>query len=330
MKMLHLGLAIAVTLPFADASLAGSGLEVRKIRPQRIGLKATIFRAVDGFHTPLIYTVTLRPDEVNALLPNALAPRLDRPETGLGGKLRQLSRSEGFIRWVRDALHSAEKPTDIVDDAGVAGLFREERSPHTFTISSDGFAFAETGPELNHDVISKHVMIATDFKDVRFAGQFWREGSRLCYNGNSGTYMKHRKEAGLNRAPKDKAALPILQPIFEPSLKVELCGVIAPHFGSSEALDQGEKAITSAELAEAAIARDPSAENADELLAAAVSARQGAEEAFLASRNAAWKKKDRRKHPEIYAELDRQAAEAAYEAKRRRKVIEKILGIDED
>lgn len=305
---------------FASAS-EGTPLEVYRLRPQRIGLASSGVRLLRGLKTPIIYDVTLDSRVVTALLPVAMEPRLVRADAG---KFEKKVNTPGFINEVKEVLRESKKRTDITDSSGLAALLPNFQT-HNFVITSDAFTFGKAGKAKMLDKFSKHAMISKDLQDVRFAGQMWRDGVTLCLNGNSGTYMKKRKSAGLSEEPDTELVIQILSPVFAPALTVLECRMIAPGFGGHEALDQAQKAELSVKLGEAALAAGVLAPESEKLTNAITNARIAAVDAHAASKAALLAAKTKHQAREEYLRLDLVAAEAAAHAKEMRKKIEKIL-----
>lgn len=319
-----------VSLTVANPLFAGqnSPLEVYRVRPQTVGVGSAVIKLIRPQGTPLLYDVALDATQVETTFPEVMEPRLVRPDVS---KLSRLFRSsQGLIKSLKHSLRRVKEETGIVDAAGLADLFRESSS-HTYTITGHTLTFANTGPAPGVDFLSKHVLISEDLHDVRFAGQMWKQGELLCVNGNSGTYVKKRGASGLNKAPKLQTVVAFLTPLFSPALKVTECRAIAPSFGSSESLDQAQKAEIAVQKAqqylesEAELSSVLSSEIQAELKTAMETTTLAAALAFAASENAHLTHRERLADPDAYLELDRLAADAADAAKEARKKIEKLL-----
>lgn len=311
---------VALNSGFAVAQ-AGAPLEVYRFRPQRVGLGSTAVRLLRGLKTPVLYDVTLDSNRVTTLLPHAMEPRLERPDAG---KIQKVLLTDSFMNGLKSVLRKAKNKTDITASAELAALFSEFQT-HNFTITSDVFTFAKSGKTRMLDSLSKHAIISKNLHDVRFAGQMWRDGTKLCLNANSGTYMKKRKSAGMSEEPDHAKAIQLLTPIFAPALKVIECREIAPGFGGSEALDQAQKAELAVLNAES-IEVDQIADSDREVFQAALTnARLAAAHAYEVSEAAIVAQENSDKNRAEYLRLDLVAAEAAAKAKEMRKIIEKIL-----
>lgn len=317
------------------APVGAQELEVRQFHPRRIGVGSALVKGVSR-QTPQVFEVALDPKTVDEVLPAPIEPRLRRPPEKFADRLTSVFTTPLFIRTMNKILRRVEGASEITTREKLRDHF-EDFNTHTYAITGSGFAFAETGPRFGQDLVSKHAIIAEDFLDVRYAGQFWRDGGKLCFNSNSGTYIKKRKRSDLDPAPDYQAAMTVLKAVFEPALKVEYCREIAPWFGADEAIDQAQKGIAAAVDAET-LADTPGtpADVAAKARDLAGKAREKADLAYDASAAASQAEGLYAQSPEDAAararffELDLKAAEAAATVKKARKKIEKLLDPEED
>ncbi len=244
-------LVFSFAAPQAPDARANEGVrEVRTLHPHAIGIGGLLMRGFNRFQTPYVHEVLIDPARVTELLPVKLTPRLDRPDTSFfSGLFLKPAVMRELSRMLRGGKFF---PSDTSSDA-IAELL-PNRSVHTYVLTGDRLTFAEAGLSFGKDKVSKHALIAIDFRDVRYSGQLWREGNTLCFNANSGTFMKKRKQMpGLEKAPKAEPMILIMKQIFEPTLKVSVCRETPPGFGAKEAYDQANKAMLAVYAAQAAL-----------------------------------------------------------------------------
>jgi hypothetical protein len=313
-----------------SSTALGQEIRVEEFRPARIGAGSLLIKGIHHFHAPHVYEVALDSKTVDQVLPSPIEPRLQRPPAKFMDRVSAAFRTPLFIRTIHKILRRVETTSDITSREELRDHF-EDFNTHTYAITGSGFAFAETGPRFGQDLVSKHAIIAEDFRDVRYAGQFWRDGNKLCFNSNSGTYIKKRKSGDLDPAPDYQAAMTVIKAVFEPALKVEYCREIAPWFGANEAIDQAQKAIAAAIDAETlADTAGKSAEVVAKAWDLAGKARAKADLAYDAASAASQAEGAYAQTPEDavvrahFFELDLKAAEAAADAKKARKKIEKL------
>jgi hypothetical protein len=319
----HLILAMVLS---ASGNAQDHSLELEQLRPKRVGIGGIAARAINGFHTPVIYQVRLDRRLVDSLLPDSLVPRLQRGNKGLGAKVEKVALKPGFLRRMSGSLHAVNKGAVTDPQQHFHELF-QPMQPYNFALSGEGLSFARTGTGFGPNRVSKHAIISMSFQDIRFAGQLWRHGDTLWFNANSGTYMKKRKESkGLNPAPSPDNMLYLMQSVFEPALTVAFTNELAPYFGYEEASDQGEKALAAAQKAEEEAAKTTDQERAALLRSLAITARLKAERALQAAKAVEAAKEG---VPQ-YLEGDASAGRAAMEARQARKEIEKVLDTDDD
>lgn len=307
--------------------------DVRVYRPAKVGLGSLLVRGVNHFQQPLVYEVALNPQAVHEALPQPLEPRLKRPSETMMDRIGAIFRTRIFMRTLNHVLRRVESPAGISTQQELRDHFGINET-HTYAITGDAFAFARTGPQFGKDLVSKHAIIAEDFMDVRYAGQLWREDENtMCFNSNSGTFLKKRKSAGLTPAPEHEAAGKIVAAVFSPALTVKHCREIAPWFGADEAIDQAQKAIAAADEADA-LAEDVAtvAEEARRLSALARAEADRAYDAASAASEAeaAYQREATDETRQRFFELDRKAADAADSVQKYRKKIEKLTDADDN
>ena len=232
----------------------------------------------------------------------------------------------GFIQFTSSKLRAVEASRDTVPQTRLSALL-VPMQPYNYALTRDHFSFAKTGPAFGADLLSKHSVISPTYLDVRFAGQMWRRSDTLWFNANSGTYLKKRKKTpSLNPAPEPELMMPVMRSLFGPSVIVVFCNDIAPRFGEVEAIDQAEKALKAAKKADAKATDINDHERVRQLRAAAAEGRKKADEAITASKEV----RHLSKNQPAYLDADKKAGIAAMQAKKARKVIEKLLdNVDE-
>lgn len=231
--------------------------------------------------SPVIHEIVVSPSLVNENLPNKLTAYLQRPAVTTKEKLENLARRREVLDRFKDQIREHGKNLGEVPDEEVIRSLVPENQAHTFAIAvsekdGKGFvSFSPTSPSSIDDQLSKHAMVTHDTDNTHAAGLLWRSGKdektgreKLCFNTDSGTFMKAKKraKAGLETPPPAEAVLKVLMTAFS-AATVVYCGepditrpeTIPPGFMEAERLDAAEKAAEKAAKAAAKAVEKPPA-----------------------------------------------------------------------
>jgi hypothetical protein len=315
--------AVLIVVAAAAQRSSMSAVHVRQLRPYRLDIGGSAVRGINGFSTPYIYDIVIDSNVVGANVPEALQPRLTRSTKGLYGEVEKVFMKPYYLRWMSHILRGAEKDLGLIDKRALRDLLPDRQS-NSYALSSGCLSFARTGLAFGRDLVSKHATITPSFEEVHFAGQFWRNGDTLWFNGQSGTFVKKRKSTKLNKAPPHEVMILIMQSIFNPEFVVAFTDDVAPGFAQAEAREQADKATAAAKKAEAAASRVRGNAASAQLIVVAKQAREKAKEAMEAST-----KVPKRTSDKGWYILDRTAAKATTDVRDARKQIETLLEKEE-
>jgi hypothetical protein len=158
--------------------------------PSRFGL---MLRLIWGPHS--FFQVKQKDNNVDNYLPETLK-EYDKKSPNLFTSIKKnILFSKPVIKFIRRHLAKSQEVVENNSEKELFNMIRTntDNNPHKYNIVVTGTLITVMKVEIKYGwvdwVLSKHVLSSGYSKDVRFAGEFWKNADGIIYfNNNSGTY----------------------------------------------------------------------------------------------------------------------------------------------
>lgn len=172
-----------------------NNLKLTVSKPSRFGV---LLRWLWGPHS--FFTIEQNNNTINNYLPEKLNA-YEKKEKNLINLIKQyILFSKSSIKFIRRHLHKTEEVFENSSEKDLYNMLRThtENKHHKYNLVITGNKISVIKIDIKYGfvdwILSKHVLLSGYSKDVRYAGEFWKEADGdIYFNNNSGTYSPNNE-----------------------------------------------------------------------------------------------------------------------------------------